>query len=262
MNEPVVVQDSVQQPNILEAIFDPNNKMAALAASIPEHEVKNIPGLAEYKAKMAAGGGEEGSEEEEVEEGGEENQEKKPAKKAAKKSTSTFFANDDDSEIPDFKEGDDVLAYMKKMGVESPKQFFTEHKNLQAKAAEAEKYQGTTKEFQNWFQTIPQEIFDVLQTYNNNGDWKGMMSQYASQKIDFSKDFSQQNAYDVVSHYFPEITKEEFDAAEENPTVKKAIQLAQSSYRKDQEAMNEQRELSQREIQENSNKVRSSIQSS
>ena len=86
------------------------------------------------------------------------------------------------------------------------------------------------------------------------------MASTFNQAVDYGKDYTQQDKYSILNHYFPgKFEKADLESTEENPVLTKALDMSKDLFEKEKAANFQKKETEKQNLIENTEKVRSSI---
>jgi hypothetical protein len=90
------------------------------------------------------------------------------------------------------------------------------------------------QDYKKVFESLPTDIFSVVQKWLNNEDYKEELVNQARSTIDFSLPFDKQDVKKVVEYYNPgKFSDEDYQDLESNTALQSVINMAKMAYKKD-----------------------------
>ena len=239
------------------------------AASLMESpELKN---LNEIVSKAIKNGGEDGSGADGEKGKGEEGAGKDKGKDGAGASAasldedSLFFGKGKDGEkvkVPEFKTVAEVQAFVEKtFKTKDLGELFSTVQTLQKAKDESETLSTQVKGFQKFFLDLPEPLFEALELAEQGKDWKTPLKTLDA-KIDFNKPYENNNEMEIVQHYFPNITADEYSKRAENAVVQRAIEISKQSFTSDSKRVSADRDKITQNLETRNKAVKASVDTS
>ena len=131
--------------------------------------------------------------------------------------------------------------------------------------ADAQKKSDLEKQLegiQEAFDNMPEPLYNAMEAWSMGNDFQEAYNSSTVSKIDFKKDFNSQDLYTVVDHYFPnQFEKEDLEDVSD-PTVKRAIDLAERQYKIDKDNNRHMRAKQEQQERERVESFKKSVDSS
>lgn len=151
--------------------------------------------------------------------------------------------------LPTFKSTDEALAHVKdKLGFDLSKpegyaKLVDNYNKQRANAQKAKELEDWREDAMNGFAMLPEPILQAIQAFNENKDWKQVITTQPQVRLDLNKDFDAQDKWTLIEAYASDIIeREDFDDDPQSPQVKAALRVAEKSFRADKREHDLQRD--------------------
>lgn len=115
---------------------------------------------------------------------------------------------------------------------------------------------------QEAFDNMPEPLYNAMEAWSMGNDFQEAYNSSTVSKIDFKKDFNSQDLHTVVDHYFPsQFEKDDLEDVSD-PTVKRAIDLAERQYKIDKDNNRHMRAKQEQQERERVESFKKSVNSS
>lgn len=161
----------------------------------------------------------------------------------------SIFAPKKGKGLPTFKSTEEALAHVKdKLGFDLSKpegyaKLVDNYNKQRANAQKAKELEDWREDAMNGFAMLPEPILQAIQAFNENKDWKQVITSQPQIRLDLNKDFDAQDKWTLIEAYASDIIeKEDFDDDPQSPQVKAALRVAEKSFRADKREHDLQRD--------------------
>ena len=151
--------------------------------------------------------------------------------------------------LPTFKSTDEALAHVKdKLGFDLSKpegyaKLVDNYNKQRANAQKAKELEDWREDAMNGFAMLPEPILQAIQAFNENKDWKQVITTQPQVRLDLNKDFDAQDKWTLIEAYASDIIeREDFDDDPQSAQVKAALRVAEKSFRADKREHDLQRD--------------------
>jgi len=134
-----------------------------------------------------------------------------------------------------------IEAHIKeKYAIDNVEKFFSSVDKWRNASQDTTALKTTVEDIENAFTEMPKPLFDAFTAWSNGKEWQDELS--GINGLDYGANFSDYNLDEIVQYYFPdEFESNDFEDYSDDPTIKRAIKIAEQQFSSEKEAFENQR---------------------
>lgn len=137
------------------------------------------------------------------------------------------------------------------------------HNTLNEKSGQLEVENSKLKQYQDVFETMPDEIFSIVEAWIGEKDFHQEIENQSRANIDFSMPVGKQDIKKVVEYYNPgKFSDEDYQDIDDDKAMQSVVILAKKAYEKDQETLKGKRAIYKKDTDEANAKFVKSVEAS
>jgi len=265
MNENVILEDAKQVPDNYKTSVEPmtedaKNIAMIMSLSSQNDALRNDPEISNLFEFIEKNGSKKGAApNKQSAQDSEESDTKNNQEESTEEKESVFFAKKEDpTNKYDLATQEGLSSYLKEnFGTDKVDKFVKSANEWKQGSEKAISLEKNLNEVNNFLTGLPDPIYNAIEAYYYGRDWNNELAS-ANSKIKFDKDFEDNNAFEVVTHYFPDqFTKEDFE--ENTELAQKATAIAKRNFELDRERKMQEKQAMSQNLENQTKVIQSSV---